>query len=50
MKTYFVTVEKCWEDVEVEAENEEDAIKEANEVIKRGWIMPSWIDEKAVEE
>lgn len=37
-RTYYVTIERCWDEIEVEAENREEAIKEAEDTIQRGWI------------
>ena len=41
-KTFYVTIEYGYEEIEVEANDKEEAIKEAEQVIKRGWISPSW--------
>jgi hypothetical protein len=41
-KTFYVDIEFGYDEIEVEADTEEEAIKEAKEVVRRGWITPSW--------
>jgi hypothetical protein len=49
MKTYYVRLEYSYEEVEVEAENEKEAEKEAKDVVKRGWVTPTFVDVSVME-
>jgi len=48
-KTFYVTIEKTYDEIEVEAETKEEAIKEAEDVIRRGFVGPSYTHVQAIE-
>jgi hypothetical protein len=49
-RTFYVELTYTYEEIEVEAASKEEAEKEAREIVKRGWIGPSFVDVRVIEE